>query len=107
MLQVKQRLTSWSKEHFIFFTRHGAFGEGRFWFLPTSYCACGKHGSPLHYVTDCDDLTESWQLWKPESHLENLWFQRVMPMPNLVTEKIAFKLVVDVLGTPGKLFRFH
>ncbi|GBN04552.1 hypothetical protein AVEN_101233-1 [Araneus ventricosus] len=69
---------NWHQEDFLFFTGRGPFGEylAIFNLCPTSYCACGKEGKPLHYVTGCQ-LTESWHLTKPAAHLQSNWSFRL------------------------------
>ncbi|GBN22050.1 hypothetical protein AVEN_241407-1 [Araneus ventricosus] len=80
--KVKQRLTDWRREDFLFFTRHGPFGQylKRFNLKPTSYCACKKEGSPIHYVKECHS-TESWQITEPAVHVQSIWPQRVASNP--------------------------
>ncbi|GBN95808.1 hypothetical protein AVEN_106487-1 [Araneus ventricosus] len=81
--QVKLRLTDWRREDFLFFTGHGPFAHSlfRFRLKPTPFCACGKEGTPLHYITECD-LTESWHITKPAANLKDLWFRRVAGNPH-------------------------
>ncbi|GBM54735.1 Retrovirus-related Pol polyprotein from type-1 retrotransposable element R1 [Araneus ventricosus] len=80
--KVKLRLTEWRREDFLFFTGHGPFAHSlhRFRLVPTPFCACGKEGTPLHYITECV-LTESWHLTRPADELKDLWFQRVAANP--------------------------
>ncbi|GBO19757.1 Retrovirus-related Pol polyprotein from type-1 retrotransposable element R1 [Araneus ventricosus] len=80
--KVKLRLTDWSREDFLFFTGHGPFAHSlhRFRLVPSPFCACGKEGTPLHYITECV-LTESWHLTRPADNLKDLWFQRVAGNP--------------------------
>ncbi|GBL94403.1 hypothetical protein AVEN_7375-1 [Araneus ventricosus] len=95
MPRVKQLLNPWRREYFIFFTGHGPFVAlgigpfGEYWdifgLLSTSYCACGNHVSPLHYVTECH-LTESWHLWKLEPTWKTSGFNLSLPVPSLATE---------------------
>ncbi|GBN69699.1 hypothetical protein AVEN_192683-1 [Araneus ventricosus] len=75
---VKQRLTPWKREDFLFFTGHGPFGQfrKRFRLLQSPNCACGMYGSPIHYVTECH-LTSSWHLKKPAPQNETLWYKSV------------------------------
>ncbi|GBN28205.1 hypothetical protein AVEN_129303-1 [Araneus ventricosus] len=76
--------SDWRREDFLFFTGHGPFAHSlyRFRLIPTPFCACGKEGTPLHYIADCD-LTESWHLTKPADNLKYLWFRRVAGNPLL------------------------
>ncbi|GBN96432.1 Putative protein in type-1 retrotransposable element R1DM [Araneus ventricosus] len=76
--EVKQRLTQWRREDYIFFTGHGPFGQfrKRFRLLQTPNCACGMYGSPLHYVTECV-LTSSWHLKKPAPQFQKQWYKQV------------------------------
>ncbi|GBM04258.1 hypothetical protein AVEN_41065-1 [Araneus ventricosus] len=73
--KVSLQRINWTRNEVLFLTGHWPFSSflQRFNLDETSFCPCGRIGTPIHYVTDCL-LTASYHMTPPSQQHQPVRF---------------------------------
>lgn len=82
--KVSEKFILHHRNLYLFYTNHGPFPQylNKIGKSPSANCICGKTGSSLHYILNCD-LTSYYRIRKPQNMNLSNWSLHVLSRPFL------------------------